>query len=201
MASKRKYNPNKLLNKQRAKAGELYEFDMQFKIEHVNRIIDEYHEANGLDDDAYCPEWLVIDAYDQQDLIIAMKMSQIKAPEYWEVAISSHFFNAETNDVKTIPFYIELPEMSHADIMNGCAVKVNRGAGIKTRWKGLQDEMIDNWHTETMPDGYELVQSQVYLKAHARFYNLKMYNEHNYLLKLRDMGILINTLKMLRDAA
>ena len=200
MASKRKYNQNRLLNMQRAKAGMLYEFDMQFNIEDVNLAIDLYRDINGLDDDAYCPEWLVIETYEQQDLIIAMKMSQIKDPEYWEVAIASHFYNAELNDVKTIDFYIELPEMSHADIMNGCALKVNRGAGIKTRWKGLQQEMIDNWHTETMPDGYELLKSQVYLKAKARFHNVKMLNEHNYLLKLRDMGILIDTLKMLNAA-
>ena len=40
MASKRKYNPNKLLNIQRAKAGLLYEFDMTFNIEDVNLAID-----------------------------------------------------------------------------------------------------------------------------------------------------------------
>lgn len=201
MPSKRKYNPNKLLNMQRAKAGLLYEFDMTFCIEEVNQKIDAYREANGLDGDAYCPEWLVIETYEQQDLIIALKMSQVKSPEYWEIAIASHFLNEELNDVKTINFYVELPEMSHADLMNGCEVKVNRGAGIKTRWKGLQDEMIKNWETETMPDGYELVKSQVFLKAQARFHDVKMYNEHNFLLRLRDHGNLINTLKMLRDVA
>ena len=42
MPPKRKYNPNKLLNIQRAKAGELYEFEMQFCIEDVNTAIDQY---------------------------------------------------------------------------------------------------------------------------------------------------------------
>ena len=194
MASKRKYNPNKLLNMQRAKSGMLYEFDMQFKIEDVNIAINRYCE-----DGTYCPEWLVIEAYEQQDLIIALKMSQVKNPEYWEIAIASHFYNAELNDVKTIDFYIELPELCHADLMNGCALAVNRGAGIKTRWKGLQNEMIDNWSTEEMPDGYDLLQSQVYLKAKARFHNVQMFNEHNYLLKLRERGTLIDTLKMVGD--
>ena len=55
MASKRKYNPNKLLNMQRAKAGLLYEFDMTFCIEEVNQKIDAYRNINGLDEDSYCP--------------------------------------------------------------------------------------------------------------------------------------------------
>ena len=195
MSSKRKYNPNKLINIQRAKAGLLYEFDMTFCIEDVNRKIDAYREANVLADDVYCPEWLVIETYEQQDLIIALKMSHVKNPEYWEIAIASHFINEAATDVKTIDFYVELPEMSHAELMNGCEVKVNRGAGIKTRWKGLQDEMIKNWETETMPDNYSLVESQVFIKAQARFHDIKMYNEHNLLLKLRDHGNLIDTLK------
>ena len=195
MSSKRKYNPNKLINIQRAKAGLLYEFDMTFCIEDVNRKIDAYREANVLADDVYCPEWLVIETYEQQDLIIALKMSHVKNPEYWEIAIASHFINEAATDVKTIDFYVELPEMSHAELMNGCEVKVNRGSGIKTRWKGLQDEMIKNWETETMPDNYSLVESQVFIKAQARFHDIKMYNEHNLLLKLRDHGNLIDTLK------
>lgn len=200
MTSKRKYNPNKLLNIQRAKAGELYEFEMQFCIEDVNTAIDQYRDFNKLDDDAYCPEWLVIDTYKQQDLIIAMKMSQIKAPEYWEVAISSHFINEDASDVKTINFYIELPEMSHSELMIGSELKVNRGAGIKTRWKGLQAEMIANWENEKIPNDYNLVKSQVHLKAQARFINVKMFNEHNHLLRLRDRNLLIETLKMLSES-
>ena len=195
MGRNKKYNPNKLINIQRAKAGLLYEFDMTFCIEDVNRKIDAYREANVLADDVYCPEWLVIETYEQQDLIIALKMSHVKNPEYWEIAIASHFINEAATDVKTIDFYVELPEMSHAELMNGCEVKVNRGAGIKTRWKGLQDEMIKNWETETMPDNYSLVESQVFIKAQARFHDIKMYNEHNLLLKLRDHGNLIDTLK------
>ena len=195
MGRNKKYNPNKLLNIQRAKAGLLYEFDMTFCIEDVNRKINAYREANVLADDVYCPEWLVIETYEQQDLIIALKMSHVKNPEYWEIAIASHFINEDATDVKTIDFYVELPEMSHAELMNGCEVKVNRGAGIKTRWKGLQDEMIKNWETETMPDNYSLVESQVFIKAQARFHDIKMYNEHNLLLKLRDHGNLIDTLK------
>ena len=79
--------------------------------------------------------------------------------------------------------------------MSGCEVKVNRGAGIKTRWKGLQDEMIDHWKNEGCPDGYELVKSEAMLKAQAKFKNAQMLNEHEAMLKWRSEGTLIARLK------
>lgn len=181
----------------KAKLAQTYEFDMEFVIEEVSKKIDEWHAENNLPEDEYChcPEWLVIDAYKQQDLIIALKMTQIQDPEYWEIGIDSHFLNAEKEDVYTIPFSIELPQMSHVELMNDCDVKVNRGAGIKTRWKGLQNEMLDHWEREGIPDGYELVKSQVYIKAHAKFKSVQMFKEHECLLELRNKGTLIKKLR------
>lgn len=185
----------------KAKLAQTYEFDMEFVIEEVNKKIDEWRTENNLPEDEYCPEWLVIDAYKQQDLIIALKMTQIQDPEYWEIGIDSHFLNAEKEDVYTIPFSIELPQMGHAELMNGCDVKVNRGAGIKTRWKGLQNEMLDHWEHEGVPDGYELVKSQVYLKAHAKFKSVQMFKEYECLLELRNKGTLIKKLREFAQVA
>lgn len=191
----KKYNPNKLEQIFKAKLGQLYEFEMQFVIEDVNNQIEAWREVNNLPEDVYCPEWLVIETYQQQDLIIALKMQHLKSPEYWEIGIDGHFYNEEKNEVYTIPFYIELPEMSHEQLMVGCEVKVNRGAGIKTRWKGLQEEMLAHWKETGIPDGFELVKSQAHLKAQAKFKDLRMFNEHEFLLKLRDQGTLIQKLK------
>ena len=179
----------------KAKLAQIYEFEMEFVIEDINKKLDAWRSETNASEDEYCPEWLVIDAYKQQDLIIALKMTQIQDPEYWSVGIDSHFFNAETEDVYTIPFSIELPQMGHAELMNGCDVKVNRGVGLKTRWKGLQAEMISNWESDDIPDGYELVQSQVYIKAHAKFRDARMFAEHEYMLSLRDKGVLVAKLR------
>lgn len=208
----KKYDPAKaqrihvqsLIDQEKAKAeriNKLYEFEMQFVVEEVNRKIDDFALSNGWGRDQYCPEWVVIEAYEQQNLIIALKMTQLKTPEYWEVGIDAHFFNEDKHDVYTIPFYIELPEMSHPDLMNGCEVKVNRGSGLKTRWKGLQAELDDHWKATGIPEGYVLVKSQAHFKAHAKFLNYQMYTEHNYLLHLRDEGMLITGLKQWGQAA
>lgn len=191
----KKYNPNKLQQLHAAQIGPLYEFEMQFVIEDVNHEIDAYRTMNNLDEDAYCPEWVTVQAYKEQDLIIALKMSQLKTPEYWECAIASHFLNHETNDVHTIHFYVELPEMPHIELMNGSKVTLNRGSGIKTRWKGLQTELMDFWKKEGVPEGYKLMQSDVHLKAQAKFLNYEMYKQHHTLLLHRSQGNLIRVLK------
>ena len=174
----------------------LYEFDMEFEIEHVNKIIHDYVDSNGLSDEDYVPAYVTIGAYEQQDLIIALKMTNIQAPEFWEIGIDSHFYSESLDDVLTIPFALDIPKMSHADLMTGCETKVNRGAGLRTRWRGLQDEMISNWKEHGIPDGYELIKSQIYIKAQAHFNNLDAYKEHHDLLHLRDTDRLLNYLKI-----
>lgn len=191
----KKYNPNKLQQLHASQIGKLYEFEMQFVIEDVNQEIEAFRTLNSLDEDAYCPEWVTVQAYKEQDLIIALKMSQLKTPEYWECAIASHFLNHETNDVHTIHFYVELTEMPHIELMNGSKVTLNRGSGIKTRWKGLQTELMDFWKQEGVPEGYELMRSDVYLRAQAKFLNYEKYKEHHTLLRYRSQGNLIQALK------
>ena len=177
----------------------LYEFDMSFVVEDVNKIIHDFVDSNGLSDEDYVPAYVTIGAYESQDLIIALKMTNIKAPEFWEVGIDSHFYSKELDNVLTIPFSLDIPKMSHAELMAGSEIKVNRGAGLKTRWKGLQAEMIDNWEEHGIPEGYELIKSQVYIKAQAHFNNHDAYKKHHNLLHLRDTDRLINNLKVTHE--
>ena len=192
----KKYIPlaEKARRKVASKLGLTYEFDMEYEIEAVNRAVDDWREQYSVAEDVYCPEWVAIDIYQQQDLIIALKMQQLQDPTYWQIGIDSYFHNSETDDIKAIPFSIELPEMSYMDLLNGGAVSVDRGNGIKTRWKGLQNEMIANWETENN-SGYEVVKSLVYIKVEAKFKDARMLSEFEYMIKMRDRGLLIQQLK------
>lgn len=174
----------------------LYEFDMSFIIEDVNKELTAYAEECDLKSDEYVPEFVVVRAYKEQDLIIALKMTNIGTPKYWEIGIDSHFYNKNTDDVLTIPFAIELPEMAHMDLMSGCKLPVMRKGGIKTRWKGLQQEMIDNWEDHGIPKDFDLIQSQVYVKAQAHFYSFDSYKEHHLLIAKRDEGVLTEYLEL-----
>ena len=192
----KKYIPlaEKARRKVASKLSLTYEFDMEYEIEAVNRAVADWHKQNGSNVDDYCPEWVAIDIYQQQDLIIALKMQQLQDPTYWQVGIDSYLYNSETDDIKTIPFSVELPEMSYMNLLVGGAVSIDRGNGIKTRWKGLQNEMIANWETEDN-SGYEVVKSLVYIKAEAKFKDARMLSEFEYMIKMRDRGLLIQQLK------
>lgn len=176
----------------------LYEFEMSFVQEQVNKQLNDYAVANNLSEKDFIPEFEVIRIYGQQDLIIAMKMQNILTPEYWEIGIDSHFYNAELDDVMTIPFFIALPEMTHTDLMSGCKLKIKRKGGLKTRWKGLQKEMVDNWEEQGIPENYNLIQSQIYMKAQAHFRSLKCHEEHHQLIARRDQGTLVDFLELKR---
>lgn len=213
---KKKYNPNKLAQIQAAKNAAikakmavmnekwkefdvLYEFNMKFAIEKVNKIVGDYADAHNLMDDDYVPAHVTVGAYECQDLIIAMKKQMIQTPEFWEVGIDSHFYNAELHDVLTIPFSLSIPSMSHAELMTGKNVRVHLVDGdlkkVLGDWQGLQPEMIANWERHGIPDGYELIQSQVSITAYAHFKDYENYDNFHYFLKRRDEGDLLRYLE------
>ena len=204
----KKYNPNKLAQIRGLKDAQLqsnwrdldvlYEFQMDFIVEHVNGVINKYAEENNLPDDAYVPAHVTVGAYGEQDLIIALKQQLIKTPESWEIGIDSHFYNLETDEMRTIPFSLNLPSMTHAELMGGCDAKVHFVDGIKTvggEWSGLQKEMINHWEKQGIPDGFELVQSQVRMIAQAHFKDFIFYCQFQTYLSLRDAGKLIKALE------
>ncbi|MCO8100900.1 hypothetical protein [Acinetobacter indicus] len=204
----KKYNPNKLGQIKLSKEAQiranwkaldvLYEFQMDFVVEHVNKVINEYAEENNLPEDAYVPAHVTIAAYEEQDLIIALKQQLIKTPESWEIGIDSHFYNLETDEMLTVPFALTLPPMTHAELMSGCSAKVHLVDGIKTvmgEWGGLQEEMIKNWEKHGIPKGFELVQSQVRMIAQAHFKDFLSYCQFQTYLSLRDAGKLIKSLE------
>ena len=120
----------------------LYEFNMEFAIEKVNKIVGDYADAHGLSDDDYVPSHVTVGAYECQDLIIAMKKQMINTPEFWEVGIDSHFYNAELHNVITVPFSLNIPAMSHAELMGGKAVRVHLIDGdlkkVLGDWQGFR---------------------------------------------------------------
>lgn len=209
MASKRKYNPNKRLHQAQSKAAmqrkeweevnQVYELQMDFVVEDVNKIINEYVEKNMMSDNDYVPSHVVVEAYDQQDLIIALKKQLVATPEIWQIGIDSHFYNLETDELLTIPFSLTMPAMTHSELMNGCEQKVYEVDGVKVKkadeWQGLQNEMIANWEKQGIPDGFELIKSQVRIIAHTRFKCLAAYKDFEHAIELRKQGLLIKRLK------
>lgn len=197
----KKYNPKKLdhvfasknalLNKRWSEVNHLYQFDMQFDVESIKAKLHQY------DNMPYHPSYAVIDAYNQQELMIVLKQDLINDPESWEIETASHFYNAETDQVKTYPFSVALPCMSYDDVILGCDAKVNIVDDFKRvrseAWKGLQDEMIKSWGD--IPSGFELIRTDVRMVVEARFKNITCYDRFATYLNYKDNGKLIELLK------
>ena len=182
----------------------LYEFEMDFVVEHINKTIDSYIAENNLQEGDYLPSSMVIEAYQQQDLMIVLKEKLIKKPEFWHIGIDSHFYNAELDKVYTIPFSIDIPSMNYHQLMEGCDIKVaivDELKTIKGEWKGLQKEMIANWERQGIPEGYDLIQSQVKIVAQAHYVDQDCFDRFEKLAAYREKGLLIKFLEQLESKA
>lgn len=180
---------------QQSRLQPLYEFEMTYRDIDVKTRIDEVKLQMGLDvEQDYCPVWLAVEAYDKQDLIIALKCGHLHEPEYWEIAAQGVFLSPDETQVEGIPFYVELPKMSHHDVLYGSkTVKVNRGGGIKTRWAGLVDEILAHYTAENKKH-YLLQYTEFKMLCKARFLNLQMYQEFNAICESRANGTLLQKL-------
>ena len=54
--------------------------------------------------------------------------------------------------------------------------------------------MIANWESENL-GGYEVIKSLVYIKAESKFKDARMLSEFEYMIEMRDRGLLIQQLK------
>ena len=191
---KRRSKLERLRMADQSRANILYSFDMEFGIEEANKRIDALNVPAG----EYIPAYQVIDVYEQQDAIIALKLMLLNDPELWEVGIDSYFYNLADDKMLTIPFSASLPNMSYAQMLNGTAAKVEHHGDFKriaSEWRGLQKEMIANWEDHKIPDGYELIKSMCRVHCEAKFKDAQAHREFNECLRHRDNGTLISQLK------
>ena len=197
---KKKYNPNKLQQLKRHKETErlntLYTFQAEYVLENVIHKLHALSELNGIPKGTSpLPAHIVLEAYEEQDLILAVNQNLIQTPEYWEIVAQTEYYNADIKEVFVIPFYVELPSMRFMDLIKPNPLKVHRGSSIKTRWQGLNTEIKNNNLSETIPDGFTFVRTQVRLTAHAKFIDKKTYDLYHKYLKLRSLDLLISVFK------
>ena len=77
-------------------------------------------------------------------------------------------------------------------------LKVDRGHGLKTRWKGINDELNDLLLAE-VPEGYERVRSDAKLTCVTGFTNYECLKEFNFVKKvIRNSGL--DGIKKVNDA-
>lgn len=186
-----------LQKQQKAVAAGPYELSMTFCIDEVNTTIDKYREETGLQDAEATPEHVAYSVY-HGDLIICLKNLLIPLEQEWQFGIDSHYYNAETDDVMTVPVQFQMPKMSFKDFRFGSSLPVDRGHGLKTRWKGIGKE-IDEVLMADAPEGYIRVRSDAKLTCVTGFTNYECLKEFNFVKKvIRNSGL--EGIKKVNDA-
>lgn len=177
---------------------------MDFCIEDVRKRLMAFCVENGMDPAAkdktvFFPESVVIEAYNQDNLIIALKMQQVTCKN-WLIGVDTHLYNYDTEEVITVPYQILLDGMTYGEVTNGSKhAKLERKGGFKTRWQGLEKELNDHYAEYKDRDlrKFKIIRTQVRMAGECYFVNYKMYQEYLFMQGLRSEGVLIEALNQL----
>ncbi|WP_086399573.1 hypothetical protein [Acinetobacter pittii] len=159
-----------------------YELSMTFCVDEVNEVIDKYREESGLEDAELTPEHVAYMVY-KGDLIICLKNILIPLSQEWTLKVDSYYFNQETDDEMTVSVEFEMEEMPFNEFKFGSKLKVDRGHGLKTRWKGINQELNDLLLAE-VPEGYERIRSEAKLTCTTGFTDYKCLQEFNFVKRV-----------------
>lgn len=183
----KKYNGNKIAILYQSQASQLHTLEMTFNIDEVNKNIDQWREANGMQDQELTPKHVVYDVY-HGDLIICLKNLLIPLEQDWQFGVDSHYYSIEKDEVTTVPVQFIMPKMSFEQFRFGSEQKVDRGAGIKTRWKGVGAE-LDDILNQDAPVGFERIRSDALLRVETPFNNVEDYLYFRQAKQLRRNGV------------
>lgn len=159
-----------------------YELSMTFCVDEVNTVVEEYREEQNLADTEMTPEHVAYSVY-HGDLIICLKNLLIPLDQEWHLGIDSHYYNPETDEVMTVPVQFQMPKMNFNEFKFGSKLAVDRGHGLKTRWRGINDELNEIILAE-VPIGFDRVRSDAKLTCWTGFTNYSCLKEFNFVKKV-----------------
>ena len=173
------------LKQQQAAQGP-YELSMSFCIDEVNTVVDQYREEQQLEDAEMTPEHVAYSVY-HGDLIICLKNLLIPLDQEWHLGVDSHYYNPETDEVMTVPVQFQMPKMHFNEFKFGSKLAVDRGHGLKTRWRGINDELNEILLAD-VPVGYNRVRSDAKLTCWTGFTDYNCLKEFNFVKKVMRKG-------------
>ena len=165
-----------------------YEFSMIFNIDEVNTVVDQYREDAGLEDAEMTPEHVAYSVY-HGDLIICLKNLLIPLEQEWFLGVDNHFYNLETDELMTVPVQFQMPKMPFNEFKFGSTLAVDRGHGLKTRWKGINEE-LNGILLADVPLGFIRASSEAKLSCITGFTDYECLKEFNFVKRvIRAQGL------------
>ena len=160
MKRNKKYNPNKVSNLIQMRAATKQKLWMHYDNLLVDSITDEWLKNHPNED---VPTHLLY-PHMQGDLIIAIKHRLIPMERKWYIKMSFDLTDGTQAEIE-----FDLPKAHLGDIKRDTATfKIDRGNGIKTRWKGLDAE-INDILSGLEAEGVEVTGTWAYISCETAF--------------------------------
>lgn len=160
MKRNKKYNPNKISNIIQFKSAQKHKLWMRYDNQLIDNITAEFLKDH-VDEDV--PTALLY-PHIEGDLIIAIKHRLIDLNQKWHIKLVF-----ELDDGTEAELNFDLPKAQLKDIKTDSATfKIDRGAGIKTRWKGL-DKEVEEALKPLEAEGVGCIRTWAYISVETAF--------------------------------
>ncbi len=171
MVNKRKYN-------------HIHHLEMIYNNDVVDQITAEWLKNNPTED---VPTKLLY-PHIKGDLIIAIKHRLISMCQKWNIRMLFYIRNIETGASEEVELTFDLPKTEMKDIKSGDAdFKIDRGAGIKTRWRGL-DKEIEDALKPLENEGFECIKTMAHITVNTMF---KSPDDYTYFKKEKSLRFML----------
>lgn len=168
---------------------EWHYLEMDYSFEQCHKVLDKFYADYQLEDrkTTFLPESITCKAYNYSELFIALKMQQVTCRD-WKIKVTGSFYNKVTTKFADIDYEIELNDLSFCELFMGMPIKIDRGLGIKSRWKGLEAE-IQSYFEEK---GYSAKKNwyrgntQANIIGKCKFVSIDMFDEFMHLREFID---------------
>lgn len=128
-------------------------------------------------------------------LAFCIANSLINLTHEWKILCLHDVVNILSGEEYEIENTLYPPKMSLEDLKYGSKQKIDRGAGVKTRWQGLNKELIKLTNHPSLKDMNRL-NTRVFIKVKTSFENQFYYKEY---VKFKTQFELENNLSILPE--
>lgn len=115
------------------------DFSMNFSQEDIQDFIE---KTKGASDSVSSGRYLMTTNLDSS-LSICVRYLLINLVQEFTVNVEYDVADIETGEEFELKHVIKVPKMNFSELQLGSKVKIDRVAGIKTRWRGLHEELLD----------------------------------------------------------
>ena len=183
----KKRDPHAMRKLYAAKAAEVHTLEMSFCVDATNENMAKWHTDNSDKDMDYAPKSVAYDNYDG-DLIICLKNLLIPDEQEWHLSVVTYCYNNMTGDILEVPAEIVMPKTTFEEFrFGGGETKVDRGHGLKTRWKGANAE-VNAIIDAQIPEGYLYARTDAHLRVDTAFKNVESFLYFRQAKNLRALG-------------